>query len=145
VDWSGSTMSCVDGVTGENIKVYLFVATLPYSQYSYVEPCIDMKQPAWLACHINMYEFFGGSPQRTVCDYAAESVIRQAYGKAVRLPLFSEKCGIIFASHVYSYYTRERLNIPTAFCGRTEETSITDSRLWKIQMLVSIKQYERMW
>jgi hypothetical protein len=61
-------MSCVDGVTGENIKVYLFVATLPYSQYSYVEPCLNMKQPAWLACHINMYEFFGGSPQRTVCD-----------------------------------------------------------------------------
>jgi hypothetical protein len=35
-------------------------------------------------------------------------------------------------------YTRVRLGIPTAICGRTEETSITDSRLWKIQMLVSI-------
>jgi hypothetical protein len=27
-------------------------------------------------------------------------------------------------------YTRIRLGIPTAICGRTEETSITDSRLW---------------
>jgi hypothetical protein len=35
-------------------------------------------------------------------------------------------------------YTRERFEIPTAICGRTEETSITDSHLWKIQMLVSI-------
>jgi transposase len=38
VDWSGKTMSIVDRSTAEIIKVYLFVATLPYSQYSYVEP-----------------------------------------------------------------------------------------------------------
>lgn len=30
VDWSGSTMSLVDKITGEIITVYLFVATLPY-------------------------------------------------------------------------------------------------------------------
>jgi len=35
-------MKYVDPLTGEFIKVYLFVATLPYSQYSYVEPCLDM-------------------------------------------------------------------------------------------------------
>lgn len=44
VDWSGSTMSIVDKNTGEIINAYLFVATLPHSQYSYVEPCLDMKQ-----------------------------------------------------------------------------------------------------
>ena len=43
VDWSGPTIKYVDSNTGEIIKVYLFVATLPYSQYSYVEPCLDMK------------------------------------------------------------------------------------------------------
>jgi transposase len=43
VDWSGPTMSYVDRDTGEVITAYLFVATLPYSQYSYVEPCLDMK------------------------------------------------------------------------------------------------------
>ncbi len=32
VGWSGSTMHYVD------ITVYLFVGTLPYSQYTYVEP-----------------------------------------------------------------------------------------------------------
>jgi len=36
VDWSGSTMQLVSTVTGEVRKVYLFVATLPYSQYTYV-------------------------------------------------------------------------------------------------------------
>jgi transposase len=43
VDWSGSTIAIVDRNTGEMIKVYLFVATLPYSQYSYVEPCTVSK------------------------------------------------------------------------------------------------------
>lgn len=37
---------------GERIKVYLFVATLPYSQYSFVNPRLDMKQDSWLRCHI---------------------------------------------------------------------------------------------
>lgn len=43
VDWSGPTMSYVDTSTGGIRTVYLFVGTLPYSQYSYVEPCLDMK------------------------------------------------------------------------------------------------------
>ena len=68
VDWSGPTMHYVDTVTGEIITVYLFVATLPYSQYSYIEPCLDMKMDTFLRCHIHMYEFFGGVPVRTVCD-----------------------------------------------------------------------------
>ncbi len=58
------------------VKVYLFVATLPYSQYSYVEPCLDMKQDTWLRCHIHMYRFFGGVPVRTVCDNLKTGVIR---------------------------------------------------------------------
>lgn len=75
VDWSGSTMSYVDITTGELISVYLFVATLPYSQYSYVEPCLDMKKDNWLRCHIHMYEYFGGVPTRTVCDNLKTGVL----------------------------------------------------------------------
>lgn len=76
VDWSGPSMKLVDRMTGEIITVYLFVATLPYSQYSYVEPCLDMKEPSWLNCHIHMYEFFGGSTVRTVCDNLKTGVIK---------------------------------------------------------------------
>ena len=75
VDWSGPAMSYVDTSTGEFIKVYLFVATLPYSQYSYVECCLDMKQDTWLYCHIHMYEFFEGVPRRTVCDNLKTGVL----------------------------------------------------------------------
>lgn len=44
VDWSGSTMRLIDPVTGEVSKVRLSVAVLPYSQYTYVEATLDMRQ-----------------------------------------------------------------------------------------------------
>ena len=50
VDWSGKTMDYVDLSTGEIITVYLFVGTLPYSQYSYVEPCLNMKMDTFILC-----------------------------------------------------------------------------------------------
>ncbi len=75
VDWSGSKMSVVDRNTGEIIPVYLFVATLPYSQYSYIEPCFNMKQDAWLRCHAHMFAFWGGTTTRTVCDNLKTGVL----------------------------------------------------------------------
>ena len=44
VDWSGPTMKILNEDTGEIIPVYLFVATLPYSQYSYVEATLSMDE-----------------------------------------------------------------------------------------------------
>ena len=76
VDWSGPTMEFIDPSTGEIITVYLFVATLPYSQYSYVEPTLDMKQDTWLRCHVNMYNYFQGVTIRTVCDNLKTGVIK---------------------------------------------------------------------
>lgn len=75
VDWSGPTMSYVDTSTGEVATVYLFVGTLPYSQYSYVEPTLDMKMDSFIRCHINMYEFFKGVPTRLLCDNLKTGVI----------------------------------------------------------------------
>ena len=68
VDWSGATMWLADPVTGEASKAYLFVAVLPYSQYTYVEATADMRERAWLMCHVHAYEFFGGVAARLVCD-----------------------------------------------------------------------------
>ena len=43
VDWSGPTMSYMDADTGSEQTAYLFVATLPYSQYTYVEATSTMN------------------------------------------------------------------------------------------------------
>ena len=76
VDWSGPTMSISDKDTGEIHKVYLFVATLPYSQYSYVEGTLSMDQTDWLNCHIHMFKYFGGVPRQLICDNLKTGVIK---------------------------------------------------------------------
>ena len=76
VDWSGPTMALVDPLTAEITKVYLFVAVLPYSQYTYVEATLDMRQNTWLLCHVHAFEFFGGTTVRIVCDNLKTGVIK---------------------------------------------------------------------
>lgn len=76
VDWSGPTMSYCDTATGEIVTVYLFVGTLPYSQYSYVEPTLDMKMDSFLRCHVHMYEYFQGATTRLVCDNLKTGVVK---------------------------------------------------------------------
>ena len=68
VDWSGPTMNYIEPDTGEVKTAYLFVATLPYSQLCYVEATENMKENAWLNCHVNMLQFFGGVPVKIICD-----------------------------------------------------------------------------
>ena len=75
VDWSGPTMRIEDSNTGEMIPVYLFVATLPYSQYSYVQATLSMDEEDWIDCHLKMFNFFGGSTIRLVCDNLKTGVI----------------------------------------------------------------------
>lgn len=75
VDWSGTAMTIVDAFTGEVSKARLFVATLPYSMYTYVEATADMKQEAWIKCHVHAWDFFGGVAVRTVPDNLKTGVI----------------------------------------------------------------------
>ena len=75
IDWSGPTMRFTDYYSLEEVKVYLFVATLPYSQYVYVEPCLDMKMETFIRCNIHMLEYFGGVPRRIVCDNLKTGVV----------------------------------------------------------------------
>lgn len=75
VDWSGKTMQLVDPVTGVVSRVYLFVATLPFSRYAFVEPTLDLKQDTWLRAHVAMFDWFGGSVPRIVPDNLKTGVI----------------------------------------------------------------------
>ena len=99
VDWSGPTMRILDSATGEEIKVYLFVATLPYSRYAYVEPCLDMKEDTWLRCHVHMYDFFGGVTVRTVCDNLKTGVVSHPReGEVVLNEAYSRLNSTVFPS-----------------------------------------------
>lgn len=75
VDWAGPTMRLLDPATGTTARVYLFVACLPFSRYAFVEPTLDMSQNTWLEAHVAMFNFFGGSVPRIVCDNLKTGVI----------------------------------------------------------------------
>ena len=68
VDWSGPRMQYLDLDTGCMVEVPLFVSALPFSQYSFVEPCMDMKEQTWIQCHVEMWSFYGGVTRRLIPD-----------------------------------------------------------------------------
>ena len=76
VDWAGDTASVIDTDSGELIPVYVFVATLPYSGYSYVEGFFSMNQDCWTAAHVNAYKYFGGVTKIVQCDNLKTGVLR---------------------------------------------------------------------
>ena len=59
VDWCGKYIPIYNEY-GEVTKGYVFVGTLPYSQYSYVEVTENMKEENWITAHVNMFQFFKG-------------------------------------------------------------------------------------
>lgn len=65
----------VDPDTGEIIKAHIFVGVMTYSQYAYVEACMDMKQKSWINAHIHMYEYFGGVARILVPDNCKTAVV----------------------------------------------------------------------
>ena len=79
VDWAGDTAAVIDTDTGEIIPAYVFVATLPYSGYSYVEAFFSMNQETWTTAHVNAYKYFGGVTRIIQCDNLKTGV--QKHGK----------------------------------------------------------------
>ena len=79
VDWAGDTAAVIDTDTGEIIPAYVFVATLPYSGYSYVEAFFSMNQDSWTTAHVNAYKYFGGVTRTIQCDNLKTGV--QKHGK----------------------------------------------------------------
>ncbi len=68
MDWSGDGIEITNGETGEVWEAPLFVGALGASSYAYVTAKPDRTSRNWIACHSEMYEFFGGVPEVTVPD-----------------------------------------------------------------------------
>jgi transposase len=68
VDWAGQTASIQDSVTGDGIPVYIFVAVLPASQYSYVEAFATRNLENWITAHIHAFAHFEGVPRMVIPD-----------------------------------------------------------------------------
>ena len=75
-DYAGDTATIIDPKTGSKIPVYLFVATLGASSYTFAEGVVCMNTPSWIDSHIHAFEFFGGVPEIIVPDNTKCAVIR---------------------------------------------------------------------
>lgn len=131
VDWSGPTLGkgLVDPTTGEVSKVYLFVGVLPFSQNAYFEPTLDMKERTWLRCHVHMYEFWGGVPDRTVCDNLKTGVIKHPREGEIVLNDAYEALGEHYMTAIMPAQVGKPKQKPSA------EGTVRDAATWVIAQL----------
>ena len=57
-------------IAGEEIRIYLFVATLGYSRRLYVEPFLHERQNVWFRGIENTFSHFGGITEEILLDNA---------------------------------------------------------------------------
>lgn len=61
---------------GRRVTVWAFVMILSCSRKMFVQPVFRMDQESWNASHVAAFEFFGGVPERLVCDNLKTGVER---------------------------------------------------------------------
>ena len=94
IDFAGKKLQVVDRDTGEVIDKEVFVAILPFSQYTYVEACNSQKREDMLGCLANAMAFFGGVPEVIVSDNLKSAVTRSSKYEPIINRSFKE-----FAQH----------------------------------------------
>lgn len=60
VDYAGVSVTIVNPETGETHQAPVFVATLPASNYVYVEVLPSQELCHWINAHVRAFQFFGG-------------------------------------------------------------------------------------
>src|SRR5450432_2527595 len=75
VDYSGAKPSIVDRNTGVRVEVELFVAVMGASNYTYAEVTATQRSADWIASHVRVVEFFGGTPRAFIPDQLKSGVV----------------------------------------------------------------------
>lgn len=76
VDFAGDTFSYINRETGEVVKAYVFVATLPYSDYSFAMAVSHQNTENFLHALGRCLQSLGGVPKIVVCDNLKAAVIK---------------------------------------------------------------------
>jgi hypothetical protein len=69
-------IALTDPVSGEKIPTQLIVGALGASSYTFATATLSQELPAWLDCHVRMYEFYQGVSALTIPDYVPGNIIR---------------------------------------------------------------------
>lgn len=68
VDWAGEAMTVTDPLSGQEHKVSIFVAALPFSGMLYVSGWFNQQMRSWLYAHQQAFDYFGGVTRIVVPD-----------------------------------------------------------------------------
>jgi transposase len=79
VDYAGLKILMTDPVTGEVIKLSVFVVTLPASNYIYAEAQLGENQRNWNNGHVRAFEYCGGVVKIVIPDNLKTGVTRPNY------------------------------------------------------------------
>lgn len=94
IDYTGKHMQIIDRSTGEVKDVEVYVATLGYSQLTYMEATISQKKDDYINATQNALRFFGGVPKVLVPDNLKSAVTKASNYEAIINEDFLD-----FASH----------------------------------------------
>lgn len=128
VDWAGSTAFIIDRDTGEKLKAYVFVATLPCSQLSYAEATLSMDLQSWIRVHNHAYAYFGGTTQIIVPDNLKASVTKHTSQALILNPTYRE-----MAEHYNTVVMPARVRAPKD--KSSVEGSVSTVSTWIIAAL----------
>lgn len=76
IDFAGDKLEIVDDMTGETVKVEVFVAILPCSHYTYCEAVRSQKKEDLIRACENALWFYGGVPAAIVPDNLKSAVTK---------------------------------------------------------------------
>lgn len=72
----GAVGKLLDPATGKERPAFCFVMTLSYSRHQYLEFTFEQGMPAWIRCHRNAFESFGGVVATVVVDNLKAAVLQ---------------------------------------------------------------------
>jgi transposase len=75
-------------VTGAKIPTQLFVGALGASSYTFATATFSQELPAWLDCHVRMYEFYQGVSALTIPDNLRS---RTTFARASARPIATKR------------------------------------------------------
>ena len=76
-------MRVLDPDTGELLKVWVFVASLPFSAYIYAEGFYRMDEQAWVMGHVRAFKSFGGTTPLVAPDNLKTGIIKNTIDELI--------------------------------------------------------------
>ena len=79
VDYAGTTLAVIDGLTGEAMTAQLFVAVLGASSLIYAEATWTQGLSDWIGSHTRTFAFMGGVAATVVCDNLRSGITKACF------------------------------------------------------------------